>query len=90
MLNLDTHILLHAVAGTLRPVERRLLTAQPWSVSAIVLWETAKLAQLGRISIDLADPEVVRVLARVQCGRSHERSLTPARASMSAATRPTS
>jgi PIN domain nuclease of toxin-antitoxin system len=65
MLNLDTHILLHAVAGTLRPVERRLLAAQPWSVSAVVLWETAKLAQLGRISIDLEDPEVVRVLARV-------------------------
>jgi len=65
MLNLDTHILLHAVAGTLRQGERRLLTADRWSVSAIVLWETAKLAQLGRIAIDLEDPEVVRVLARV-------------------------
>ena len=37
MLNLDTHILLHAVAGTLRPGERRLLTARRWSMSAIVL-----------------------------------------------------
>ena len=65
MLNLDTHILLHAVAGTLRPGERRLLTAHRWSMSAIVLWEIAKLAQIGRIAIDLRDPEVVRVLGRV-------------------------
>ena|SRR6266511_4461703 len=65
MLNLDTHVLLHAVAGTLRAGERRLLTADRWSMSAIVLWEIAKLAQIGRIAIDLQDPEVVRVLGRV-------------------------
>ena len=65
MLNLDTHILLHAVTGALRPAERRLLAAQPWSVSAIVLWEVAKLAQLDRITMDLQDPEIVRVLSRV-------------------------
>ena len=49
MLNVDTHVLLCAVVGTLRPRETRLLRAQPWSISAIVLWEIAKLAQLGRI-----------------------------------------
>ena len=65
MLNLDTHILLHAVTGALRPAERRLLATQPWSVSAIVLWEVAKLAQLDRIAMDLQDPEIVRVLSRV-------------------------
>jgi PIN domain nuclease of toxin-antitoxin system len=65
MLNLDTHILLHAVRGSLRPAEQRLLTSNRWSVCAIVLWEIAKLAQLGRIEIDLEDPEVVRVLARL-------------------------
>lgn len=65
MLNLDTHILLHALAGSLRPRERTLLASQPWSVSAIVLWEVAKLAQLGRIETDLQDPEVVRALARI-------------------------
>ena len=65
MLNLDTHILLFAIAGTLKPSERRLLTEQRWSVSAIVLWETAKLAELGRIDMDLEDSEVVRVLSRV-------------------------
>lgn len=65
MLNLDTHVLLHAVAGTLRPAETRLLSSRPWSISAIVLWEIAKLAQLGRIAADLDDPAIVRTLARV-------------------------
>src|SRR5262245_49983644 len=65
MLNLDTHILLFALAGELKPRERTLLSEVPWSISAIVMWEIAKLAQRGRISIDLQDPEVVRALARV-------------------------
>lgn len=65
MLNLDTHIVLHALAGSLRPRERTLLASQPWSISAIVLWEVAKLAQLGRIETDLQDAEVVRALARI-------------------------
>jgi PIN domain nuclease of toxin-antitoxin system len=65
MLNVDTHVLLYAVIGALRPRERRLLAADRWSVSAIVLWEIARLAQLGRIALDLDDADVVRVLARV-------------------------
>jgi PIN domain nuclease of toxin-antitoxin system len=65
MLNVDTHVLLYAVTGALRPRERRLLSTDRWSVSAIVLWEIAKLAQLGRIDVDLDDADVVRVLARV-------------------------
>ena len=65
MLNVDTHVLLCAVVGTLRPRETRLMRTQPWSISAIVHWEIAKLAQLGRIAVDLDDPEVVRVLARL-------------------------
>ena len=65
MLNVDTHMLLYAVAGLLRPREKQLLSSDRWSISAIVLWEVAKLAQLGRIAVDLDDPEVVRVLARV-------------------------
>ena len=65
MLNLDTHVLLHAVAGRLSPVESRLLANDQWSISAIVLWEIAELAQLGRIDMDLDDPDVVRALARI-------------------------
>jgi PIN domain nuclease of toxin-antitoxin system len=62
MLNLDTHILIHALAGTLRPHERKALSDHNWSISAIVLWELAKLVQLGRISLNLEDREVSRVL----------------------------
>jgi predicted nucleic acid-binding protein len=62
MLNLDTHVLLHAVAGRPSPAELRLLENDQWSISAIVLWEIAKLAQLGRIAVDLDDAEVVRAL----------------------------
>ena len=65
MLNLDTHVLIHAVAGRLQPVESRLLQNDRWSISAIVLWEIAKLVQLGRIEVDLDDADVVRTLARV-------------------------
>ena len=65
MLNLDTHILVFAINGDLRPSEQTLLTQSRWSISAIVLWELAKLIQLGRLDMDLDDPDVVRVLNRV-------------------------
>jgi PIN domain nuclease of toxin-antitoxin system len=66
MLNLDTHVLLHAVTGDLTAAETKLLRGHRWSISAIVLWEIAKLAQLRRIAADLDDPQVVRTLAAVQ------------------------
>ena len=66
MLNLDTHILLHALTDELRPQERALLVNQTWSISAIVLWEIAKLSELNRIEIDLDHPELARTLARIQ------------------------
>ena len=65
MLNLDTHILLYSLTGALKPAEAKLLRADPWSISAIVLWEIAKLAQLGRIEVDLDDAQVVRTLSSV-------------------------
>ena len=65
MLNVDTHVLLYAVTGALTSRERRLLSTERWSISAIVLWEIAKLAQLGRIAVDLEDVNVARVLGRV-------------------------
>ena len=65
MLNLDTHVLVHALGGDLRRRERELLEGNEWSISAIVLWELAKLVQLGRISIDLNDREVVRTLSGI-------------------------
>jgi PIN domain nuclease of toxin-antitoxin system len=65
MLNLDTHVLLHAVAGRLSARESRLLKGARWSISDIVLWEIAKLAQIGRIRVDLEDIDVVRVLSAI-------------------------
>ncbi len=65
MLNLDTHVLLYAVSGELTERESKLLRGQPWSISAIVVWEIAKLAQLGRIEVDLNDRQVLRVLRSV-------------------------
>jgi PIN domain nuclease of toxin-antitoxin system len=69
MLNLDTHILLYALAGTIKPAERRLLEGDRWSISAIVRWEICKLRQLGRIELDLEAPDVVRVLTGSTPGR---------------------
>jgi PIN domain nuclease of toxin-antitoxin system len=65
MLNLDTHVLLHALAGSLTRAEHRTLQTASWSISAIVLWEIAKLAELGRVELDLDDPRLRRVLARI-------------------------
>ena len=65
MLNLDTHILIFALGGQLLPRERRLLRGSRWSVSAIVLWEMAKLIQLGRVDLSLDDREVVRTITRL-------------------------
>ncbi len=65
MLNLDTHILVYAMAGTLKDREAKLLRSDRWGISAIVLWELAKLAELGRIELDLNDPDVERFLAQL-------------------------
>jgi PIN domain nuclease of toxin-antitoxin system len=63
VLNLDTHILVFALAGDVTAKERRALAGNPWSVSAIVFWELAKLVQLGRLELDLQAGEVVRALS---------------------------
>ena len=65
MLVLDTHILIDALAGRLRTREQAILSRDTWSIAAISLWEVAKLAQLGRVEIDLDAADVVRALARV-------------------------
>jgi len=65
MLNLDTHVLVHALDGDLTGRERDLLSDDEWGISGIVLWEISKLVQLGRLEMDLGDREVVRVLSRI-------------------------
>ena len=65
MLNLDTHVLLHALTGDPTAREAALLARAPWSISSIVIWEIGKLAELGRIELDLDDQELTRTLAQV-------------------------
>ncbi len=66
MLNLDTHVLIYALQGSLTRAEEKLLTGDSWSISGIVLWEVAKLRQLGRIEIELDGQEIIRALAGIQ------------------------
>lgn len=66
MLNLDTHILIFALSGDLTARERKLLRSHEWNISAIVLWELAKLVQLGRLEIDLESVQFSRLLGQVQ------------------------
>ena len=65
MLNLDTHILVFALRGELRPREQALLEQNEWSLSAIVPWELAKLVQIGRVDVDMDDREVARTLSSI-------------------------
>lgn len=65
MLNLDTHVLVHALKGNLSARERRLLAADSWSISAIVFWELSKLAQKRRLTIDLNSTDFTRALSRI-------------------------
>ena len=66
MLNLDTHILIHALAGELTPAERKLLRGDSWGISAIVLWELAKLQALGRVEFEFDSIEFGRILGQVE------------------------
>ncbi len=53
MLNLDTHILVASLAGDLTDRERTLVANEDLTISDIVLWELAKLVELGRLVMDL-------------------------------------
>ncbi len=66
MLNLDTHILLHALEGKLSPQERQALDGEAWGISAIVLWEIEKLHQKGRIRYGLDYPPMSRFIEQLQ------------------------
>lgn len=65
MLNLDTHVLLFALDGSLTAREKRVLGTDAWSISAIVLWEIAKLHELGRIALGLDSADLERALGAI-------------------------
>jgi len=67
MLNLDTHILIHIVDGSLTKQELGVLNDDPdWGISAIVLWEIAKLHEEGRIRFGLDAPQMARAITRLR------------------------
>jgi PIN domain nuclease of toxin-antitoxin system len=66
MLNLDTHVVVHLLSGSLRQDEIQILEGQQVGVSSIVLWELAKLNQIGRIAFGLEDSRLQEFLSRTQ------------------------
>lgn len=66
MLNLDTHILIHALAGDLSRSEQKLLRGDAWAISAAVLWELSKLKALGRVEFEFDSIEFGRILGQVE------------------------
>lgn len=65
MLNLDTHIFIHALNDSLTKKEKTLLSNDTWSISSIVLWEIHKLHQIGRINLKIDDPEFILILSKI-------------------------
>jgi PIN domain nuclease of toxin-antitoxin system len=66
MLNLDTHILLHALNGEVTATEKAILTRHHWGISSIVIWEIAKLHQRGRINLGLNSPILIEALRNLE------------------------
>jgi PIN domain nuclease of toxin-antitoxin system len=62
----DTQVLTYVLTDDLMHRERELLSNHTWSISAIILWEIAKLSELGRIELDLDHPELTRTLTRIE------------------------
>ena len=72
MLNLDTHIVVRSLAGSLTAREAKLVAGDDCGISPIVMWEIQMLAELGRIELDLDHPLLVEALKRL-----HVWPLTP-------------
>jgi PIN domain nuclease of toxin-antitoxin system len=51
--------------GSLRPGEVRLVEDEELAISDIVLWELAKLVQLGRLEMDLESPAFRRLIGHL-------------------------
>jgi len=52
MVNLDTHILIYFLQGTLTKRELKAIGDQTLCISGVVLWEIYKLDQIGRIEFE--------------------------------------
>ena len=65
MLNLDTNIVIEGLNGGLTRRELELVENEDIAISDIVLWEMAKLAQMGRIDIDFGGSMFRRALRQL-------------------------
>lgn len=65
MLNLDTHVFLHALAGDLSASETKALKQNRWSISDIVLWEITMLSIKGRLQLNIESSEFMRLVSQV-------------------------
>ena len=65
MLNLDTHLVVALLDGSLSNHETSALSTEPLAISSIVLWELAKLVQLKRLKLDFDSPEFREFLRQV-------------------------
>ena len=59
MLNLDTHIVVALLSGDLSKLEHQLIAGDSLAISDIVLWELAKLVEIGRLDLDFDDSSFV-------------------------------
>jgi len=65
VLNLDTHMLVALLAGSLARDEHARLISDDWAISDIVLWELAELIDRGRLQFDLGSPEFLECLRKL-------------------------
>ena len=65
MLTLDTHIVVALLNGELTERERELVTNDALAISDIVLWEIAKLVELGRLELAFEDVDFRMFLRNV-------------------------
>lgn len=66
MILLDTHILIFALEGRLRPAEDALLRDEGWSIADISLWEIQLLEHRGKIAPLLSTPEMATVCEQIR------------------------
>jgi PIN domain nuclease of toxin-antitoxin system len=66
MLNLDTHIVVKLLQDQLTRAEYELVLNETLSISDMVIWEVAKLHQLGRISLRVDDSKFKKFVDRTR------------------------
>ena len=65
MLNLDTHVVVALLDGSLSPEETARVSTEPIAISSIVLWELAKLVQLKRLGLEFDAAEFREFLRQI-------------------------